>query len=211
MVDVEVSVDQSVSHRDDRRLMDRRRGGPHLGAQFGRRFANDFDRPDERDTQHQIGVEIVAPPPVPKTAGGLGGLDHMADSKGVVRPHTELRLSVRPPRGNGGSDRAECASPPSAHSATATIRARSPQARSGLALLAAQIRPGGRCRSRAEPRLSTLSRTATIAECGSAGKETPTPPGRGTRTLHILALERFPAEHFRRSRRGRQGQSGGGS
>ena len=78
MVDFEVSVDQSVSHSTIP-LMDRRRGGPHLGAQFGRRFANDFDRPDERDTQHQIGVEIVAPPPVPKTAGGLGGLDHMAD------------------------------------------------------------------------------------------------------------------------------------
>ena len=181
MVDIELSVDQSDSHGDDRRPRHGRGGGPRLEAHFGRRFANDFDGPNQRKPQYQICVEIAAPSSVDETQARLSGLDHVADSNIVVRSHTELRLFVRPRRGNGGSNPARFASPPFAHSRAKIIPARSPLAPASLASLAARIRPVGLCRYPAEPRPSRLSRTATIAGCDDAGKEKPTPRGRGTK------------------------------
>ena len=182
MVNVEVSVDQTVSHRNDRPPWDRRGAGPRLGADFRGRFTEDFDGSNQREAQHHIGVEIAAPPADDEALRRFGGLDHMVDADDVVRPHIEFRPSAKPPHGNGGSSPRPCANPPFVHSRATIIPIQSQIFPTVRASLAARIRRGGPRRYRTSPHPSALSRKAPIAGCDAAGTGKPRPLGRGTKS-----------------------------
>ncbi len=83
-IDVKVSVSQAVAHTDD--LGPRKLGDLCLPlfSHFGGSFADDFDRFDDGQKQHCIGVEIISAATLHKVLSLFGSIQHMFEPRIVI-------------------------------------------------------------------------------------------------------------------------------
>jgi len=105
VVDVEICMTEAIPHSDDRRPRNRRRGAPRFRRNPAGRLAENLDGPDDRETQHEIGVHVLASAMVNHLEDRFSGFHHVLKTNAIVRSHTRLGPSAPLRRENVGSGR----------------------------------------------------------------------------------------------------------
>ncbi|MGQ9505909.1 MAG: hypothetical protein ACUVQR_13470 [Thermogutta sp.] len=95
-------MQESMTHPDNIILGSTRTLHPGMRRHLVRRFADTFDGFNGRPNKFKIMVEISAGATAEKTAGLPRGVQHVAQTNAIIRPHNTPPLRPEPVGGNSG-------------------------------------------------------------------------------------------------------------
>lgn len=101
-VDIEIGMDQTVTHSDDYRPRNFWMSATGLGGQFAHRLADDLQCMNEGEDQHLVSIEVFATAAVHETSDQIEGIRDVAQPNAVFRPQIAAPLYAGPHPENSG-------------------------------------------------------------------------------------------------------------